>query len=74
MFLLYRANYRRVDDVMKTIEDIFHELERIESSFHHDMRRNPWMHSDIPDNVDWLSRVITQMYEIMNLEKSGETK
>lgn len=60
---------------METIEDIFHELEKIESAFFYEyIRRNPIMHSDIPDNVEWLGRVITKMHEVLNYSKSGETK
>tara|TARA_R110002073_G_scaffold242717_1_gene404907 strand:- start:584 stop:700 length:117 start_codon:yes stop_codon:yes gene_type:complete len=38
------------------------------------MRRNPNFHSDLSDDVDILSDIITEMIAVLNIGKSGETK
>ena len=56
------------------IIDILEKLIRLESTFFHDMRRNPIFHSDLSDDVDILSDIITEMIAVLNIGKSGETK
>ena len=56
------------------IIDILEKLIRLESTFFHDMGRNPNFHSDLSDDVDILSDIITEMIAVLNIGKSGETK
>ena len=74
MLLLYRANYRRVDDVMNESQ-IFMQLELLVCAIGNVIDDNPSVqHITFPEIYEWIEDIMVQYEKTFNIGKRGETK